>query len=68
MEKLREMKDVKIAVTVTKCVQIGIETWKDVHVTKVFYEDATLKKIDEWILSVDKEGSLSSAKISDVVE
>jgi hypothetical protein len=54
----------KIAVTVTVCHQIGIETWQDFHTTKVFEEDSTIKEIDDWIKSIDKNSSFSNAKIS----
>jgi len=58
----------KIAVTVTTCQQIGMETWQDFHTTKVFQENATLKEIDEWIKSIDKQANFSNAKISLCVE
>lgn len=58
----------KIAVTVTSCYQIGIETWQDVHKTKVFQENATVKEIDEWIKSIDNNADFSNAKISLCVE
>lgn len=54
----------KIAVTVTTCHQIGIETWRDDHMTKVFDENSTLKEIDEWIKSVDKSASFPNCLIS----
>lgn len=54
----------KIAVTVTVCHQIGMETWQDFHTTKVFEENSTIKEIDDWIKSIDKNGSFSNAKIS----
>lgn len=54
----------KIAVTVTVCHQIGIETWQDYNTTKVFEESSTIKEIDEWIKSIDKQSSFANAKIS----
>ena len=60
--------EMKIAVTVTTCQQIGMETWQDFHTTKVFQENATLKEIDEWIKSIDKQANFSNAKISLCVE
>ena len=56
------------AVTVTTCVQIGIETWRDVCTTKVFDENATLGDIDKWIRSLDKTMSLSGVKFGDIAE
>ena len=44
----------KTAVTVTTCVQIGIETWRDVCTTKVFDENATLGEIDKWVKALIK--------------
>ena len=58
----------KIAVTVTVCHQIGMETWRDYHTTKVFEETSTIKEIDDWIKSIDNNSNLSSAKISLCVE
>jgi len=54
----------EIAVTVTTCNQIGIETWQDFHTTKVFEENSTIKEIDTWIKSIDKNSNFSNAKIS----
>lgn len=54
------------AVTVTTCVQIGIETWRDINRTKVFNETSTLGEIDAWIKSIDKTMSTSSVTISQV--
>lgn len=54
----------KIAVTVTVCHQIGIETWRDFNTTKVFDENSTIKEIDAWIKSIDKDANFSNAKIS----
>ena len=58
----------KIAVTVTSCYQIGIETWQDCHKTKVFKENSTIIDINEWIKSIDKSADFSTAKISLCVE
>jgi len=58
----------KTAVIVTKCVQIGIDTWRDVSRTKVFDETATLKKIQEWVHTIDKSASLSAVQFSDIDE
>ena len=54
----------KIAVTVTVCQQIGMETWKDIHTTKVFEENSTIKDIDNWIKTIDKTATFVSVKIS----
>jgi len=58
----------KIAVTVTVCQQIGMETWQDSHITKVFEENSTVKEINDWIKSIDKTVDLSSTKISRCVD
>ena len=58
----------KTAVTVTSCVQIGPETWRDVCNTKVFDENATLGEIDKWVKSIDKTTPLSAVKFGDVSE
>lgn len=44
------------------------EIWKDIHTTKVFEENSTIKEIDDWIKSIDKNASFSNAKISLCVE
>lgn len=54
----------KIAVTVTVCRQVGVDTWKDFHTTKIFEESSTIREIDDWIKSIDKNESFTSAKIS----
>jgi len=58
----------KTAVIVTTCVQIGIETYRDVCITKVFDENATLGEIDKWVKSIDKTTPLSAAKFGDIDE
>jgi hypothetical protein len=54
----------KIAVTVTVCNQIGMETWQDFHTTKVFDANTTIKEIGDWIKSIDEKGSFANAKTS----
>lgn len=54
----------EIAVTITTCNQIGIETWLDSHTTKVFDEERTIAEINSWIKTIDKSGDITSAKIS----
>ena len=58
----------KIAVTVTVCHQVGMETWQDSHTTKVFEETSTIKEINDWIKSIDNNSSFAHAKISLCVE
>jgi hypothetical protein len=58
----------EIAVTLTACHQIGMETWQDFHTTKTFGEEATVGEINRWIKSVDSGANFSSAKISMCVE
>ena len=58
----------KTAVTVTTCVQIGIETWRDVCTTKVFDQNATLGDIDKWVRTIDKTIPLSAVKFGDIAE
>jgi hypothetical protein len=58
----------KTAVTVTFCVQIGMETWRDVNTTKVFEETATLKEIIDWAKTIDKSASISVLKFGDIAE
>lgn len=58
----------KIAITVTQCRQIGIDTWKDLHTTKVFDEGATIKEINEWIQTIDKTWTIANATVSSYVD
>lgn len=64
----------KTAVTVTKCVQTGIDSYKDVKKTKVFDDDACLFSIKLWIHDTMEsnipasEISLSTVEFSDVTE
>lgn len=58
----------KTAVTVTTCVQIGIETWRDICTTMIFDENSTLGEIDEWVKSIDKTITLSAVKFGDIAE
>jgi hypothetical protein len=53
----------KISVTITTCYQIGIETWRNVNTTMVFEETTTVKEINDWLKSIDKNATLSSCLI-----
>lgn len=60
----------KIAVTVTKTEQISMDEYKDFYYTHVFDESATIKDINEWASTIDKNltfGILAS-KLSKVTE
>jgi len=54
----------KIAVTVTVCHQIGMETWQDFHTSKVFEENSTIKEIDDWIKSIYPIGRIYETNIN----
>lgn len=56
----------KIAVTITICAQIGIETWRDIHKTQIFDDTATISEIMAWVSTHDKTATFSSLQISDV--
>ena len=62
----------KTAVTVTKVIQTGIDTYKDLKVTKVFDDNITLLQIKLWAkITMEDKGSakhisLGSLEFSDV--
>jgi hypothetical protein len=58
----------KIAVTITSCVQVGENSFRDVHTTKVFDQSATIEQIDLWAKSINKDASYFTAVISEVVD
>lgn len=58
----------KIAVTVVTCHQIGIETWRDAFVTKVFDETSTVGEIVKWAKIHDKTVNISSLKFGTIDE
>lgn len=64
----------KTAVTITNCVQTGMDNFKDVKTTKVFDDNTTLLEIKEWINIASKskkdisEISLATSEISDVID
>lgn len=63
----------KTAVTIIYTKQVGMDEWKDIRLTKVFEDSATLLEIKEWIHSIYKskidvsEISIGTANISDVL-
>lgn len=63
-EQPKEEAGLEIAVTVTTCKQIGIETWRDINTTKVFNQNSTLKEIDDWVKSIDKSTDVTTALMS----
>lgn len=63
----------KTAVTLIETVQTGIDNYKDMRITKVFEDSATILEIKQWIKSKAKSKievediSLAVVDISDVV-
>lgn len=55
---------IEIAVTITVCNQIGIDTWQDSHKTKVFNQNSTVGEINDWINSTNKNYNISCSIIS----
>lgn len=58
----------KIAVTVTKCYQVGMDDLRDSYITKVFNDTDTKKSMLEWANTIIKEAMFSDLKMSEVVE
>ncbi len=68
-DKIKIMKIEKVAVTVITCIQIGMDTWKDVGTTKVFDQNSSIGDILIWARTIGgKSASMSTIKITDVVE
>ena len=59
---------VKIAVTITYCTQIGMETWRDERKTKVFESTEIISEILRWAKTIDQTATIPVLKFSDVVE
>lgn len=63
----------KTAVTLIETVQTGMDNYKDIRITKVFEDSATILEIKQWIKSKAKSKievediSLAVVDISDVV-
>ena len=58
----------KIAVTVTRVKQTGMEEWKDYGTTKVFSDNSTIKQIMTWARTIKKDISFTGLSISEVEE
>ena len=58
----------KIAVTVTRVKQTGMEEWKDYGTTKIFQDDSTIKEIMSWARTLVKDISFTHLNISEVEE
>lgn len=64
----------KTAVTVINAVQVSVDEYRDIKVTKIFDDNATLGEIKDWVikerkikLERDKVG-ISGTDFSDIVE
>lgn len=58
----------KIAVTVNRVKQIGMEEWKDYGTTKIFKDDSTIKEILTWARTLAKDITFTGLIISEVEE
>jgi hypothetical protein len=59
----------KIAVTYTSCVQVGVESYRDNHVTKIFSFDDSFANILQWAKSIGvRDPKLGDFIISEVLE
>lgn len=58
----------KIAVTVTDCIQIGCETWQDITKTKIFDSSESFDTILTWAKKIRSDHVVSSLKFSEVEE
>lgn len=64
----------KTGITVTKCHQVGVESWADEKTTKIFDDNSTIGDIKAWIKSElcckseIKDIGLSGNIISDIKE
>jgi len=58
----------KIAVTVTDCVQVGIDTWKNVGKTRVFDSSDSIDSMIEWAKSLNKAFDFNSLQMTTVGE
>jgi len=58
----------KIAVTVTDCIQVGIDQWRDVNKTKIFDSSESVDHMITWAQTISKGHDFFSLKMSAVVE
>jgi|JI6StandDraft_1071083.scaffolds.fasta_scaffold584535_2 hypothetical protein len=58
----------QVAATILTTKQIGIDTWRDISTTKVFDISASIKDILDWANSIEKGFTISTIKITEVVE
>ena len=58
----------KIAATVTTCVQVGMEQWRDFKTTAVFDSSASFDDVLAWAAKHSKNPCWSEIAISEVVQ
>lgn len=63
-----EGKTMKIAATISNYYQVSQEDYRDIRITKVFSESATIHEIIEWAKTIDQSTTFHSISLSEVVE
>lgn len=58
----------KISATITVCLQVGMDEWRDVNKTKVFHSSDSIDSMIAWAKTIDKNLDFHSIKLSEVVE
>jgi len=60
----------KTAITTINTGQIGMDEYKDIRITKIFEETATIKEVVDWANTTSKNAkwTMASLIISDVEE
>lgn len=58
----------KISATLSACEQIGIDSFRDRHITKIFETSNTFDDVLNWAKSLDPRNRLSDVLIAEVVD
>lgn len=62
------MIDYEIAVSVPVTKQVGIDSWRDQMITKIFCRGSSLQVVIEWAQSIDKNITLGDLYFSEVIQ
>ena len=58
----------KIAATVTDCVQVGTDQWRDINKTKMFDSSDSIDSIVAWAKTINKAHDFHSISLSEIVD
>ena len=58
----------KIAVTISNCVQVGIDQWRDVNRTKIFDSADSVDSMIRWAQTINPVHDFDSLKMSVVIK